>query len=285
MRQVTVDNESLERSDEETPKGNYFSKKDVRTFLIITVVGAALLTPVYFQMLGNTRSYVCKSKNLRQISQAINLYATSNDERFPPIFQESAPNVPYMEQGAAVTWTVLVEPNMNKDATFLCPSADKKDGALVRSDLSSGSRLTTYGMYTPLGGEPTSLVPNPDNAVLITETSNFGASKTFDPLKFKDPVTGSEVTQDAFAIGFDNNNELPNPQSTFVTRLAFPNTQDGVFKVNGQGRHDKVIHAISVTGLLIELHPPDAKLQIINGTPTGYWAIPTSLLGRVTKRR
>jgi hypothetical protein len=260
-----------ERTDEK-PKSEYLSKKDFLRMGIGIVVLGIILWPAYVLLKQNAESHLCKS-NVNQLYQAINLYASENNGRLPPVYVTTETDAPYVERGAAYAWVHLIDGYVKDNAAFTCPSADLTEGVPTRTSHSTTINLD-YGMYAPLGGEPIDQIEDPDESIMLGETANMGAGKTFDPLPFKDGA-GTVVPFDGFVIAFNDSNLLPTKQSQFVTRLAFDDTADGIFKPKGPSRHRDGIHFLTVSGHLRTLGPTAAEIHRTGtGDVTGLWAVP-----------
>lgn len=257
--------------DDKPGRSAYLSRKEVRTIGIMLLVALTLLLPVYNVLKRRSEKALC-SRNLNQISTALNLYLAEHDERFPPLYSTlPGTNKPGPVEGSqwVGTWGGDILSGMGNRATLTCPSAQPEEIVHVADPRQGRKPLPmTYGMYAPYGAYPRSSVDNPDQVVLIAETSNRGARDTFDPL----PFPGG----DAFVIGWDNDNFRPNAATKSVTRLAFPETKGGTFREGGLARHDEGIHALSATGSLMRLKPNQAQVQIERslGLPGGMWAAP-----------
>jgi hypothetical protein len=262
----------------------YMSKKDVRNILLVIVVMLLALFPIYRMMEKNSEKTRCR-QNIQAIFAALSQYATEYDERFPAIYAMGGENEPLLDRkGMPFTWAGVISQYMNKRQSFLCPTAIADEAEAVASMRKDGpeqelkkhpegSELLTYGMYLAYNAFPITQVENPNNTVVVAETSNMGARGTFDPMPFKDS-SGAVVPHDAFSIGWDNSNTAPTNTSTAVTRLAFYNAKGGEFKSDGEARHDIGIHALTASGSLVILKPDSA---FYNHTRPGRWAVPATL--------
>jgi len=269
----------LERTDEQ-PKSRYLTKKDAIRIVLGVLVLLILLYPVYVLLLKRAQKSICAT-NLKQISTAIGLYSEENGSRLPPTYVTYENLTPLVEKGGAYTWVNLVDGYVKDLKYFTCPSAEASEGVMVKTS-SGGLVRLTYGMYAPLGGEPIDQVDNPDQAVLLGETSNMGQRRTYDPSPFK-LASGSVVPYDGFLIGFNDSNQLPTDETRFVTRLAYYGTEGGIFKDGGDSRHCcipiersdsrtenvDVIHVLTVDGRSRAL-PPSAA--VFKDNP--LWKIP-----------
>lgn len=244
----------------------YISPKDLKIYAIALLVLSVPLYFVYQVLLGNSERHRCTS-NLAAIYSAINLYAEQHDNRFPPIARTQGDLVtPDLGQsGNPYTWVSDVAPFMNSRQNFLCPTATPAEAVHNESAESTKKTvLSAYGMYVPFGGVLTSLVENPDEAILIAETSNLGSNGTLDPKPFKDGIP------DGFQIGWSDSNTEPTKKTEFVTRLAFPDSAKGDKK---RARHGTFLQALSASGQLLMLKPEDISYQP-NGSLNSHWRLP-----------
>lgn len=259
---------SDERTDENR-RSDLVSRGDIKKFAIGLAVVAIVLSPIFFYLRENAYRATC-GKNLLQLYKGITLYAAENNDRLPPVYVTTDTDAPLVDGGAANTWVQLVEGQTKESVSTVCQSAGRQDPVQVHGE--AGVRGLTYGMYAPLGGEPMDLVDNPDQAVLLGETANMGASGTYDPLPFKDSA-GAVVPYDGFIIGFDDSNLLPTEKSRSVTRLAFSDTANGEFKSDGSGRHRDGTHIVTASGRLRTIKPDMALLKL-GGADNPLWKLP-----------
>ena len=256
----------------ERPSGHqYVQLKDLKIWALgLALIGAATY-PVYMVLAGNSERHRCIS-NLGAVYSAINLYAEQHDNRFPPIARTAGDFVTptLSEDGHPYSWVSDVSAFMNTRQSFVCPTADETE--VVHNESPESSKKTvnsTYGMYVPYGGILTSLVESPDDVVLIAETSNEGSKSTFNPTPY-----GANVP-DGFAIGWSNSNAAPDKSTTSVTRLAFPDSAKGTTKI---GRHGGFLEALTASGKLISLMPPDATFNTGGGV-NPHWKLPPGYRG------
>jgi hypothetical protein len=265
--------QDLERTDEQ-PKSQYLSRRDVKVFVIAVVVLAVALSPVYFVLKENSDAFLCK-RNLRAISKAISLYAIENNDRLPPAFVTPDGVRAYVEgNGAVYTWANLVDAHMSRDASFKCPKASDEE-CFIDHDIETGALMpVSYGMYLPMSGMPLSSVPNPESAILITETSSLGYNDTLDPHPYFD--INDQKVKDGFVVTWDTGNKFPEGPVSSVTRLAFGDTKDGRFLKDGPTRHPGGNHFLTVAGSSITLKPTAASVEWDSKRRqiTGRWAIP-----------
>jgi hypothetical protein len=267
--------QDLERSDEQ-PKSQYVSRRDVRVVAIAVIVLAVLLSPVYFVLKEGSDAFKCK-RNIRAISKAISLYAAENNDRLPPAYVTFDGVTPFVEKdGGVYSWAYLVHPHMPKDASLRCPKASD-DECFLDHDSGTGALLpVSYGMYLPMSAMPLSSIPNPESAVLVTETASLGASDTFNPHPLKD--ADGKAVRDGFVITWDSGNTLSEDKVTWITRLAYPGTHERKFEEEGRSRHPGGNHYITVGGSAMLLSPLAAKVDWDSKQRriTGRWSVPES---------
>lgn len=251
----------------------YVSKKDLRVILGAVGVLAVLLYPIYKVLEGNSQRARCL-QNMKAMSAAINEYAALHDDRFPPIMRTQLNGAPDLgTTGLPYTWASDASEFMSPRSSFLCPAATPEEIVYVEGQ-NNAKIPVTYGMYAPYGGYLRAIVDNPDQTIILAETSNAGARKTYNPV----PFVGMDeqiISQDGFVIGWNDTNSSPSKESTMVTRLAFPESAGGSFKKDGPTRHDKGIHAIVISGAAAPyLKPTDAVVTQKFGLPGGFWEVP-----------
>jgi hypothetical protein len=240
-------------------RGQYMTRRDLKVIGAAILVFAVVSVPVYRMLLKQTESSRC-TRNMQGIYEALTLYASEHDGRYPPIDRAEsigsiAPSLG--EDGHVYTWASDVAGYLNARASFQCPSA--QDSELVTTEDPRGPHktlLSSYGMYSAYGTVLTSLVETPDTTIIVAETSNGGAQGTYDPLPLKS--AGGQALPDGFVMGWDNGNENPEKTSSFVTRLAFPGTANGKFLGDGDARHGNTIHMLTAGGSMIDAKPPSA---------------------------
>jgi len=272
----------VEAFDPTAPEGEsragsaYVSRKDVKIVAVGLVVFSILLWPVFNVLQRRSEKSRC-ILNMKAVMESVSQYATQNDEKFPVLFDTGPADEPMLQAaGAPNTWASKIKEFMNPRASYVCPSADPKE--LSRSqdpDKGNVSFGLSYGMFAPLSAYSRSLVDDPDEAVLIGETSNRGALKTFDPHPFKD-ANGNILPYDGMAIGWDNDNFDGDKRSQFVTRLAFPGSEGANFSKDGESRHDEGTFVLTVTGHLRSVKPPMARVQRRNNDIYGVWPMPVN---------
>lgn len=262
---------------DERPRSDHFSRKDLRYLFLGVVLLVVLMWPLYAILKGNSERSIC-ANNFQAISTALGLYMTDNDDRFPPPFATGVGSEPRTDaKGRPFTWCSLLDGYMTSRATFVCPSAADDEKVHAQAGRSSGTLDTTYGMYPPYAGVYRETIPNISQIALIVETSNAGSQGSFDPVRFLGPE-GQPQKDDGFAVGFDDSNDMPTPNSRAVTRLAFRNTADGKFGAEAGARHRDKIFVLNGDLRLRVITPEQAQLKRLkNGEIVGLWAVPPTL--------
>lgn len=280
--------------DADTPEGEkgyssqYINKKDVIKIGIVLVVVVLLGIPVFKIMKEKGDETVCR-KNLLQAWSAIGVYAEGYDGRFPPMYEVGDNGSPALDQGLPVVWASVISGYLQKGVTLTCPAADSSENTKVNGqvyDTSKGSKgklinsiNLSYGMYMPLSTRPSSDFRDPASTVLLTETANDGAMKTYDPNPFTNS-DGERVPFDGFMVGWDTTN-FYNPKNMTgsfdaakVTRLAFYNTSDGNFGGKDvKARHGSRLFAIYVDGSLGHLKGNSGNIVKRGGNRVSdYWS-------------
>lgn len=252
---------------------SYVTKRDFRVIIIGIVVLTIMLIPIYKVLERNSQKARC-AQNMAAIANGLGQYAALHDDRFPPLMRTHVGDYPDLgTSGMPFTWASDVQEFMNPRANFLCPSATPQD--VVNTESLQGTKLpVTYGMYAPYSTYLRSMIEDPDQTIIVAETSNFGASGTFNPKPFVDDQ-GNKVPFDGFAIGLDDNNWSGTEKSRYVTRLAFPDSASGKFGAKDPTRHDGGIHAITAAGSASPLLKPDSAVVIRRfDLPGGIWTVP-----------
>ncbi len=256
------------------PRGSeYISVKDVRWIIGILAVLGVLFWPVYDHMRRDGEKTVCK-RNLESISKAMLGYAEFYDGRFPPLYVEGDNQTPYLEKGRPVVWASTVSSYMSSYGTFTCPSAQKEEATSIRIQAANGSADAhlDYGMYRPMSTKAPQELAKPEGTVLVAETSNMGAHKTYSPIDYQNSKE-EVVPFNGFMIGWNNSNFDWDKDSNLVTHLAFYDTANGDFQEGKSGRHDKTIFCIFANGRLGKLAATDAVVVNDAGNRLeGYWA-------------
>lgn len=251
----------------------YVSRRDLRVILIGVVVLALFLLPFYRILERNSQKSRCV-QNMKSIASALNQYAEVHDNRFPPLMRTALDGTPDLgDTGLPYTWASDIQEGMSARASFRCPSAQVGEEVYIEGRGRTRIPLT-YGMYAPYGAFLTSIIANPDQTIIVAETSNFGTWETYNPTPFKTDE-GKLVPYDAFVIGWSDSNTIPSPTSQYVTRLAFYGTANGDFREETEGRHDVGIHALNAQGAAAgPLKAKSAILDLRDGLPIGFWESP-----------
>jgi hypothetical protein len=251
---------------DERPRATYVSKKDFRIAAIAIVIMAAILTPLFLEGQKQSRAVVCK-RNIGQVAKALTVYMEANNDRFPPIYDEEAgTGEPALFDGIPATWMTKIYSGMERRASFVCPSSAQNERTKNIHPEEAGSHLeASYGMYRAWSSWPASLIQNPDQAIIVAETSNNGAGGTYNPVPFANKPDG-------FFIAWNNSNFEADEQSSKVTRLAFGNSQDGNFKAMLPARHDLIIHVLYVNGSLGKIGSDQANMKKLGSDAVGLWA-------------
>ncbi|HLO98722.1 MAG TPA: hypothetical protein VK171_09030 [Fimbriimonas sp.] len=249
----------------------YLSRKDAKWILGSAVVLGLLMTPIYFYMKEKAYKASCV-KNMNGMMEALMVYSSNHDDRYPPIHNGGAsPTVD--AKGLPYTWISDIYDLKADRISFVCQSASPEEASMSLDPATGEPIPSTYGFYAPYSTYSTALVDNPDNVVVLAETSNGGAESSFDPM----PFDGSKW--DGYAICWDNSNEWPDEQTSAVTRLALRGTKDGPKGVDkAVGRHNTSIHAITASRLLLNLKPGSMVTDYNRArfTLTGNWQEPVN---------
>ncbi|HZH99414.1 MAG TPA: hypothetical protein VEX38_10625 [Fimbriimonadaceae bacterium] len=261
-------------------RSSYFSKKEVRIFAVVMVIGVLLSLPIFIQLKRNRDKHVCKD-NMLAMAKGIDLYANDNNDMLPPMYEMADEHIgPKILRRGPLTWVSLVSRyKEQKRSSFECPSAHEEE--LVLNEPLSGRAAirSSYGMFGARSAASRYAISSPSQAVLLSETSNNAANGTYDPKPFVDQQ-GNRLP-DGFCIGFDNSNftlvdseRSLLAESQFATRLAYPSSAKGPFGKETGARHDGGIHFLYVD-LHIETRPaPFAQLRRLGGAGTeivGAW--------------
>ncbi len=264
---------------EDTPKSSLVTRKDFKRTAVVVVILALLFFPIYKKMMDDRDKHLCK-RNLGDISQAMLVYAASNSDRYPPIYNQKADGTAELSDGKAYSWISNLSLYAKEPlSVFKCPACS--DDETTQNEGVSGKSLEgSYGMFGALSARPLSDVANLQTAVVVSETSNLGAQKSYDP----HPLAG----MDGFVIGFDKTNFLPSESrgllgdSVKVTRLAFRETDAGIVGEKGSdgkfherlGRHQGGNHFIFADGHIETRGARMMELQRFAKTITGNWTLP-----------
>ena len=259
----------------EKPRGaQYVSRKDVQLAVVILIVLAVIFYPMWLRMQKQGMETMCRA-NIQQISKALEGYATLNDDRFPPVYDEVEDRKPRLESGVPYIWATIIQNQMSSRHNLGCPAATPEEHCLFYSISKGGPDSLAFGMYRAAAAKPSYQIPNLSSTVVITETNNYGSGKSYDPRKFV-YADGSELKNDGFLVGWDNDNGnvQPSAGTEFVTRLAFRNvelTASGLDFSKVEARHQKGIHVIYADGHLGYLSPSQMAVKMLADRPTGTW--------------
>ncbi len=247
--------------------GQYVTAKDIRIWGIALVVLGVASYPIYKYLEGQSERARC-SANLRAVYQALSLYADQHDNRLPPLARMEPDGVTpsLSEKGQPYTWVSDVAPFMNPRQSFVCPTATKEETVDNESGEAGKTGVpSTYGMYAAYAGVLISNIENPDDAIIVGETSNRGAAASLDPKPF------GTTTPDGFAIGWIDTNTNPTKATKSVTRLAFPGSDKGTAET---GRHGKFVWGLSASGELRQITPEDVAYTSGLGGVNPHWKLP-----------
>lgn len=259
-------------TEEDVQRGSqYVSKRDFRAAGVLVVLLAAGFYPIYQYGKAQSQRVQCSNNNLRLIAQAIATYSEQHDSGYPPLFRADSQGQPLLgESGLAYTWISDIATGIAADATLVCPTAQPNEIAYQEDPSSTGKRIpSTYGMYAPYGATKTYDVDNPESTILVAETADHGAARTFDP----HPLAGPH---DGFVLGYNTPGLLPVvKKSTLISRLAFPGTANGEFDPDGEGRHPGGSYFLTAQGGRQRLGPGIARLALDGrGYPRDPWEVP-----------
>lgn len=260
------------------------TKKEFRMMLLGFVGIFIILIPVYLNNRKTAFKETCK-QNLRSVAAAIDAYCNDQEGYYPLPYYLDNTGAPQLDNGDVKSWVTTVQPYMNTRKNFVCPEAHESE--LVRNALGGGKFvLSSYGIVPGAicqiteGGRMITMrkdeIADPNNVLLLTETSNKGARESFDPLPFEDDQAKTQPW-DGFIVGFEMDNHVPDVQdgndvikSNYVTRLAFPGTDKGSFE-KSEGRHEGNF-AVSSSGSLSKIKADQAYVRRNrDGQPVAPW--------------
>jgi|LakMenE18May11ns_1017448.scaffolds.fasta_scaffold9820519_1 hypothetical protein len=256
-----------------SPGSQYLSRKDAKWLIGATIIVGIGLIPVYLYLRDKAWKSSC-IKNMSGMMEAITIYAANSDDRMPPLYNTDDNGEPFLDkQGLPYTWISDIKPYSSDRISFICPAA-KPEEIAYSVDANTGEPLgSTYGFYAPYATATIASIDDPNNVILLVETSNKGSQGSYDPLKFK---SGGD---DGFVVGWDNNNFAPDKETQAVTRLAFRGTSNGSTE-KGFGRHE-IIHGITASRQQKYLKP---SMMLTEYNPATYslagsWRQPLILKG------
>lgn len=239
---------TTEPYDPDTPEGapsksGLVTGKELRSLVLLFVGLFGLLTVVYFRVRENGFREICQ-QNMKAVADAVNAYCDNHEGFYPLPFHMSASGIPQSDHGAVISWVTTVQPYMNARKSFVCPAADEK--SLVKSALGGGKvvlssyglvpgvicQITPEGRLAPMRKDD---VADAANVALLTETDNFGAESSRNPVPWFESET-KPFAWDGFLVGYQYDNLVPDVEengkvltSEFVTRLA---------RKGDKGRHE-----------------------------------------------
>lgn len=254
-------------SSEDKPKRQrYISKKDLIGAGLVVLLVVPLVLFFYGQGKGSADDAYCR-QNLHQIGAALLNYSQANDGLLPPTHNMDEEKAPAIEpqSGLTVTWATNVQPFMSSRNDFWCRTAKKEEGMQTLAGKAGQKHLDlSYGMYRGLASTPIIKITSPGETFVIAETTNNGASSSFDPKPFGPSVP------DGFLIGWDDGNIDFTNRTKFVTRLAFSKSESG-YSANSVGRHGKRINAITVEGNYRPITPDMTRVEHARPRLKGDW--------------
>lgn len=187
-----------------------FTLIELLVVIAIISVLAAIILPVMGRVRGNARRTVCSS-NIMQIAQAIKLYASDNDNRFPDTDPRcysvnwdgqvacdpwaggcSAPATSALRYAAC--WQLSVFPYVKDNDLYVCPSAkalrpdNTQTGYAINGAYWFGARKGYVGTAFRFAGDTpmpdmatafdgyirTSKVPDPSGTLMVMDSSPAG---------------------------------------------------------------------------------------------------------------
>ncbi len=267
--------------DQVSGSSQYFSRKDLKVIGIAGVIFAALSWPIYTYLREESFASQC-GRNMKDMAQAMLLYANENDSRFCPAYVRQADGSIYMENGDPYTWASIIRPYMKPRQSNRCPTAEPQEAIITaHPDGKEHQMALTYGLYLPTelrSVEELSALNTPP--VMLAETVTGGRLDTYDPRPF---LAG----RDGFLIGFDtgDDTELETVESAkYVTRLAFPGAGTAVKTgdwTKARTRHRKFTSAVLVNGAAHKMTPGDMQIaRDQQGRIGGLWGYLDRVSGR-----
>lgn len=251
--------------DTDEPEGSvargsqYVTKRDLKGLGIVLVLVFAILAWVYPYFKKQAEKAQCFG-NAKAIADAMRLYAQENNDRLPPAYTVLSGEAPVLVNGRPWTWASALQQYMNPRRSFRCPSVEEKEISYVADarDTRKGLPLT-YGMYVGASLATIGQIVDPDQMVVVAETSNAGALGTFDPKPLLD-AQGRASATNGFLIGYDTGNFEFDGSTSRVTRLAFPGSAKTAVGDGVTGRHGGKIHVVYVSGRAATVGPAFAEV-------------------------
>jgi len=263
--QTLADDEDVSR--ERKVRGRHVSKRDIIIVTIVLVAVIAVSIPFIGPQIERANDTDCR-ENMKAIGQAIALYVAQNDDRLPAthnvdLTDGSAATPP---NGYPITWASNIQPFLGPRRSFLCRSASPEEAVNTTSGKPGQKSFPlSYGMYKGLSTVPTIQIPDPNNSILVAETSDQGSKGTYDPHPF------GPNKPNGFLIGWDDSNSEFTKLSKWATRLAFHGNGTGYEGQNVTGRHNDHINSVTVSGAYRSLHAPDARIEHSSPRLKGLW--------------
>jgi len=244
--------------EEAAPSNQYLTKKDFRRILLGLAIFVLICAPLYMKLNADRMRYIC-GQNFHAMSLALTTYTTDNNDCLPPTYvPEDNTRLPRLDDAdRPTTWASILSTLGGFDVrkySFSCPAADHSE-TMIAGGPGGADLKMAYGMYTGLNVAPMSHLTDSSRTVLITETANDGALKTYDP----HPMSrDGKPIRDGFLIGwatgdFDPpaDNKAPPPSVTRVAIRDSPNGLTGSLFKDGavpQGRHEDSLYVIFADG-------------------------------------
>ncbi len=244
-----------------------------RDWKVIGALGIALGLLFYFFLYRpakDRRDVVVSKENLHAIYNALSLYAVSNSDGLPIVYQRQAGGAAYVDAfGSPVTWANIVYGYGQLQGRLNNPKSRREWDTLLADPCEPDKTINlSYGMVAALSAERIYAVKDPNKAILLAETIGGGHANTRNPYPLD--VPGG---RDGFLIGYSDNNFSPTEDSEFATRLAFIADAAGAPDARRRPIHPgRAVLAITVGGNLIELQPVDMRVDKAGKVPIGRWA-------------
>lgn len=239
---------------EGTPKSRYVSKRDFVLMVSALVAILLMLTPVYFQLVGQRNKVTC-SQRLKGLYDALSLYAADNEDMYPPAFYDNGGGEPVTDNGLPITWASMIQGNLGQSTDWFCPESKPEERSKSAPFQGDTPISLSYGLYIAFQGRLRHTIASPSQTIMIAETATNGAKNTFNPKPL-----GSN---DGFLIAYSSGNDsspFTTREATHVTRLAFEGTKSGVFNADQKGRHGQTVQVIFGDGSLGSISADDAAV-------------------------
>jgi hypothetical protein len=239
---------------------SYVTRRDLLLFLSIGVVVIGLAYIFWFRPWKANRDYVVSQSNLQEIARAIGLYAEANNDGLPPVLQPSVQD----SKGRSITWANQVFEYISRPEVFNNAANPEEGNTPATKVTTTGEQIDVSLSYGMLSSADTARrYEIRDETILIAETIGSGVSGSYNPT----PLGGA----DGFLIGYDNSNGMPDPNSKFVTRLAF--VAPGVSPLGLTPIHPKGALGIRADGgiAIFESASEAFKVSRVGKNPSGHW--------------